>query len=145
MGKKTGKKGPDPIEIPEDQAFHLAEVGWKNVWIAAHFGVHVETLTAKIPAEKLHEARLKGVGKLMQKAHMVAMGGKTEKVNPDGSKTVTYLQSSNDMLKFMIERRMGKLSQVMELNPDPERPVNIKADVTEKAVRVAIEKFNAEY
>ncbi len=145
MGKKSGKKGPDPIEIPKDLALSLAETGWKNTWIAAHFRVHVDTLTKHIPPEELDAARLRGGGKLMQRAHQIAMGGRIEKKNPDGTITVSFVQGNMDMLKYMLDRRYGKATQVLEVNPDEDRPANVKVTLDDVKIKAAVESFESDY
>lgn len=146
MSKKVpGKKGRDLIEIPREQAIGLAEAGWKNVWIAAHFKCSVDTLTERISPEDLDAARQTGAGNLMRKAYQIAMGGKTVRKNGDGSETVVFLQSSNDMLKFLIERRFGRVKQVIELNPDEERPAHIKTEIDPAIVAQAVVKLESDY
>lgn len=140
-----GKRGPVPIEIDKQAAINLAEAGWKNTWIASFFHCSIDTLTRRIPAEELDAGRQRGDGKLMQTAYLRAMGGRTEKKNADGSITVTFLQSSNDMLKYLLDRRLGKAVQTVELNPDPERPANLKHEVTDAELKASIARLESEY
>jgi hypothetical protein len=127
MAKKSGKRGPDPIEIPREQALALAQAGWKNTWIAAHFNVHVDTLTQRITPEDLQNARLMGTGRLLLKGHQMAMEG------------------SKEMLKYMMDRRLGKAKQIIEMNPDQERPANMNVTVPPGLVAQAVKELEEEY
>jgi hypothetical protein len=145
MGKKTGKKGPDPIEIPKEQALQLAEAGWSNEGIASFFKCSVDTLTRRIPAEELRAAYEGGNCKLMQALFTRAMGGRMEKRLPDGSIQVFYLQSSDRLLQHALDRRCGKVKQEVEINPNPDRPANVNGTVSFDLVKKAVQKLEEEY
>lgn len=143
--KQPGKKGPDPIEINKEQVLELARMGWMVTAIAAFFRVSTDTLYRRVPAAEIDAARLVGGARLWQMGYQRAMGGKQETKNPDGSVTVKYHEGSNRMLMHMLDRTFGKVKQEVEINPNPQVPVNLRHEVDPESIKACVEKLNSEY
>lgn len=140
--KKPGKKGPDPIELPKDQILQLAQRGWMFTAIAAFFKVSTDTLYRRVSAAELQAAKETGTARLWEAGYTRAMGGRIEKKNPDGSITVTYLQSSDRMLRYMLDRSFGRIPQTIEINPNPQVPANVSVILSDETVQKAIANFD---
>lgn len=139
------KKGPPPIEIPKEQALQLAEAGWPKTAIAAFFHVSTDTLYRRIPAAELDAAYEQGTGKLLQAMFTRAMGGRMQRTLPDGTIEVYFLKSSDRLLKHALDRRLGHVPKVVEMNPDPDRPANVTVEVSDAELKAAIARLETEY
>ncbi len=145
--KKSRRPGPGrpPMEIDRNQVLKLAEAGWTATAIAGFLGCSTDTVYRRVSAAEIQSAREQGDAKLMQAAYTRAMGGRIEKVLPDGTVQIQYLKSSDRLLQYMIDRRMGRVKQVVEVNPEPSVPANIRVAVTSDDIRKLVEKFENEY
>ncbi len=146
MSKKVpGRKGTDPIELPKEQILQLHQRGWTVTAIAALFKVSTDTLYRRITAAEFDSARQSGAARLWEAGYTRAMGGRIEKKNPDGTVTVTYLQSSDRMLRYMLDRTFGKIPQTIEVNPNPQVPANVQITVADETIQKAIANFDEKY
>jgi hypothetical protein len=76
---------------------------------------------------------------------MRAMGGRTEEKNPDGSVTIKFLARSDKMMDLAMKYLVGAPPTVIEMNPDAERPANVRHTVDKEVLKGALAELNEEY
>lgn len=144
-----GKPGPEPgtgaKQVNKEQVLELCRRQWHVTGIAAFFGMDKSTLYRHVEASEMEEARLQGVARLREALFTRAMGGRVEKKNEDGTVTVSYLKSSDRLLKHALDRFDGAVKQTVELNPDPDRPQNVKHSIPQEQLDAALAKLDGEY
>jgi hypothetical protein len=154
MAKKTKKpevpaqpaapKEP-PVVIVKEQVLELARRQWSVVAIAAFFKCDRTTIYRNVPAAEIDDARHTGVARLREALYTRAMGGRIEVKRPDGTVEVQYLKSSDRLLQAALDRFDGKPVQPVEINPDPQRPANVNANVDVSVVKAAVASLEEEF
>ncbi len=118
---------------------------WSVVAIASFLKRDPATIYRHVPAAEIESARLGGVARLREALFTRAMGGRTEKVNPDGSVTIVYLKSSDRLLQCALDRFEGKIKQEIEINPDPKVPANVSVALSDEDLKRAMKDFESNY
>lgn len=141
---------PDPTHpntkpVNKEQVLELRRRQWSVTAIAAFFGVDRTTLYHHVSSTEMAEAKQVGVGRLREALYTRAMGGRIEKKNDDGTVTVQYLKSSDKLLEAALNRFDGPVKQVLEMNPDPDRPANLNHSITPETIKNVVAQLESEF
>lgn len=141
--------GRPPLDISKDEILKLARCGWTLQKIADFFDCDRDAISRRVSTVELNAARHERGGKLLEAMYARAMGGKIEKKLDDGTIQITYLKSSDKMMSLAAKYYIGLPTQIIEMNPDPDRPAQVKQTVDPEAlkdaVKNAITELDSEY
>lgn len=141
--------GAPPLDISVDEVRALARLGHSGPEIAEFFQCDTGTIYRRVSAHEINALRRERPRKLKEALFARALGGKIERLLPDGSKEITYIRSSDRMMELAMKYLVGEPPKVIELNPNGERPAHVAQTVDpgvlKDAVKVAIEELESEY
>lgn len=144
-GPKKGTHGRPAIKIDREQVLKLAEGMWTVTAIAAFFKCCTDTIYKNVSSTEMDAAKQLGDGKVLQALHNRALGGRQEKVQPDGSIQIYHTRPSDRLMAILVDRRLGRVKQQIDVNPNPTEPMNVNVTIDRATLRAAIEQLESEF
>lgn len=141
--------GAPELNISKEEILKLARRNWNVQEVADFFGCDRKTIQRRVSSQEFNAARHERGTQLLEATFLRAMGGRMERKREDGTIEVLYLKSSDRMMGLALKYYVGAPPQVIEINPDPDRPANVTStvdkDVLKDAVKSAITELDTEY
>lgn len=137
--------GAPPLDISVDEVRRLARLGLTGPLIAEFFGCSVQTIHNRVSHSEIVTLRQERPNKLREAMYQRAMGGRYEEKQPDGTILVKFSKGSERMMELASKYLIGPPPQVLEINPDPGRPANVRHTVDPEQLKEMLRGINEDF